>query len=210
VASISARTPAATTDDLPSTAYAVLGLLSGDHELSGYDLKKWADNSLHFFYWSPSLSHIYTELRRLDRLGFVSQRVEPRGELRSRRLYRITTLGATTLEAWVRDSPVEATVLKHSVALRIWLGHLVGIDSVRLLIAEHVAATERLILDIRTAYEHAPKDAPNHFSAEVVAWADELHTAELAAFAHLLERLDTPSGAAAAPSGIAKRTTSAS
>ena len=53
--------------ELPSTSYAVLGLLSGGRELSGYDLRKWAANSLQFFYWSPSLSHIYTELRRLDR-----------------------------------------------------------------------------------------------------------------------------------------------
>ena len=190
---------------IPATAYALLGLLSFDRELSGYDLKKWADNSLHFFYWSPSLSHIYAELRRLDRLGYVSPRVEPRGELRSRRLYRITTSGSTALEAWVRDSPVEAPVLKHSVALRIWLGHLIGIDSVRLLVAEHVAATERLILDIRTAYAHAPKDAPNHFSAEVVAWADELHTAELTAFAHLLERLDATAAPPEKPRRVARR-----
>ena len=85
--------PQAVLPDLPSTSYAVLGLLSGERELSGYDLRKWASNSLHFFYWSPSLSHIYAELRRLEGLGLVSQRIEPRGELRARRLYRITPAG---------------------------------------------------------------------------------------------------------------------
>src|SRR4051794_1186388 len=126
--------------DLPSTSYAVLGLLSGDRELSGYDLRKWASNSLHFFYWSPSLSHIYTELRRLEGLGFVSQRIEARGELRSRRLYRITPAGLEALRTWVRTAPVESTVLKRSVALRVWLGHLIGLSSVHEIVAEHVAA----------------------------------------------------------------------
>jgi len=33
-------------DELPATAWAVLGLLSFGSDLSGYDIKKWADASL--------------------------------------------------------------------------------------------------------------------------------------------------------------------
>ena len=176
--------------DLPSTAYAVLGLLSGERELSGYDLRKWAANSLQFFYWSPSLSHIYAELRRLDRLGLVSQRVEQRGELRSRRLYRITPAGMAALRTWVRSAPIDSTVLKHSVALRVWLGHLVGIDAVAELVTGHVAATEALITDIRRAHDNAPPESTNQFSLAVLQWADELHTAEVAAFQRLLAALE--------------------
>ena len=51
---------------LPATAWAVLGELSFGRELSGYDIKKWADASLRFFYWSPAISQIYRELRRLE------------------------------------------------------------------------------------------------------------------------------------------------
>ncbi|MFI8792971.1 hypothetical protein [Streptomyces sp. NPDC055105] len=53
-------------DDLPPTAWAVLGLLSFPGERTGYELKKWADASLRFFYWSPAISQIYAELRRLE------------------------------------------------------------------------------------------------------------------------------------------------
>ena len=60
------------------TAYALLGLLSFDRELSGYDLKKWADSSLRFFYWSPATSQIYVELKRLEKLGFVTAARRPR------------------------------------------------------------------------------------------------------------------------------------
>ena len=56
---------------LPATAWAVLGLLSFGRDLTGYDLKKWADSSLRFFYWSPAISQIYGELRRLESLGYV-------------------------------------------------------------------------------------------------------------------------------------------
>ena len=39
---------------LPTTSYAVLGLLSFRGAMSGYDLKKWSDFSLRFFFWSPA------------------------------------------------------------------------------------------------------------------------------------------------------------
>ena len=35
---------------IPATAWAVLGLLSFERELSGYDIKQWADSILRFFY----------------------------------------------------------------------------------------------------------------------------------------------------------------
>ena len=57
--------------ELPTTSYAVLGLLSFGRELSGYELKKWADHSLRFFFWSPAISNIYGELKRLQRLGLA-------------------------------------------------------------------------------------------------------------------------------------------
>ena len=60
---------AAPLPSLRATSWAVLGLLSFGEELSGYDLKKWADWSLRFFYWAPSYSQIYGELRKLEEIG---------------------------------------------------------------------------------------------------------------------------------------------
>ena len=59
---------------LPGSAYAVLGLLSFGAELSGYELRQLALNSLRFFYWTPAQSQIYRELRRLSGLGYVTGR----------------------------------------------------------------------------------------------------------------------------------------
>ena len=68
--------PASESDlpNLPATSWAVLGMLAFDEELSGYELKKWADHSLRFFFWSPAISNIYGELKRLQRLGYVVAR----------------------------------------------------------------------------------------------------------------------------------------
>ena len=58
------------------TGWALLGMLSGGDELSGYDIKKWINWAIQFFYSSPAYSQIYSELKRLERLGLVSSRVD--------------------------------------------------------------------------------------------------------------------------------------
>ena len=52
---------------LPVTAYALLGLLTFGDELTGYELKQRADNTLRFYWVAPAMSQIYTELARLGR-----------------------------------------------------------------------------------------------------------------------------------------------
>jgi hypothetical protein len=59
------------------TGYAVLGLLSFGRELTGYELKQWADDSLGFFYTAPAMSQIYSELERLRGAGLVQDRAVP-------------------------------------------------------------------------------------------------------------------------------------
>lgn len=46
------------------TGWALLGMLSGGDELSGYDIKKWFNWTIRFFYSSPAYSQIYSELKR--------------------------------------------------------------------------------------------------------------------------------------------------
>src|SRR5260370_40166839 len=79
-------------EDLPPTAWAVLGLLSFDRELSGYDLRKWANASLRFFYGSPAMSQIYRELRRLEGGGDAASPPAAEGA-RRKGPYRITPAG---------------------------------------------------------------------------------------------------------------------
>lgn len=92
--------------ELPATSWAVLGLLSHGRELSGYDVKKWSDRSLGLFYWSPSFSQIYSELKRLENRGYATSRlVAPETGTRDKRVYRITDEGLAAVRTWARTAP---------------------------------------------------------------------------------------------------------
>lgn len=163
---------------LPATAWAVLGLLSFGRDLTGYDLKKWADSSLRFFYWSPAISQIYGELRRLESLGYVESWAAPQDELRNKRLYRITELGRDALTAWVRDSPVEPPVLKHGVALRVWLGHLADPVVLREIVAEHRAYASKMLAEVSAARLTAEQNPEWTYPELVERWGERYWSAE--------------------------------
>ena len=82
---------------LAATSWAILAILSIEDELSGYDVKKVTEWSIRYFYWSPSFSQIYTELKKLEKLGLATSRLDHDNGARSRRLYKIT---ATPVQKW--------------------------------------------------------------------------------------------------------------
>ncbi|WP_405655759.1 PadR family transcriptional regulator [Streptomyces sp. RK9] len=141
---------------LPPTAWAVLGLLSFPGERTGYELKKWADSSLRFFYWSPAISQIYAELRRLEGLGYASSRRSGPEEPRARRAYTITDAGREALAGWAAGGQdAGPPVLKHPLLLRVWLGHLTEQDRLRAMVGEHIAHTRDELTQVQGALAHA-------------------------------------------------------
>jgi DNA-binding PadR family transcriptional regulator len=175
--------------ELSATANAVLGLLAFGRELSGYDLKNWADHSLRFFYWSPASSHIYGELRRLERLGYVSSRAARQDDLRNKRMYRITPQGRETLRDWLRTEP-GPTVLKHNAMLRVWLGHLADPDDLRAVVGQHRASVEGLLAEARFTDEHATDDSRWEYPALVIRWSVGYLERELELIDEMLAGLD--------------------
>ncbi len=175
---------------LPATAYAVLGLLSFDRELSGYDLKKWADSSLRFFYWSPAVSQVYSELKRLDSLGFVRARDVPQDATRTKRVYRITDTGRAALTAWVEHDDVEPPMLKHAPLLRVWLGHLSSPARLRTLLEAHRAQSERMRDDAHEAADWSSRLPGMEFPAMVTSWSTRYYEREIEMIDELLAELD--------------------
>jgi DNA-binding PadR family transcriptional regulator len=174
---------------LPATAWAVLGILSFDRELSGYQVKRWADASLTFFYWSPAISQVYGELKRLEELGFVAAR-DVAEEQRTTRVYRITESGRTALTGWLEDAPVEPPVLKHSVLLRLWLGHLSTPDRLRQVAQRHREQTEEVLADLTSSERTAEQEPDWEFPAMVLRWGERYYRNELALTDELLRELD--------------------
>jgi DNA-binding PadR family transcriptional regulator len=177
------------TRPLPTTGYAVLGLLSFGEELSGYDLKKWADHSLRFFYWSPAISNIYGELKRLQQLGYVVARELPEGSPRNRRVYRITDEGVDALAQWIEHEPVEAPMLKDQALLRVWLGHVAGKERVLALVASEEEQARRMIADVTHSLERAHETMGPSYAGLVEQWCLRYATARLDAFAELRRTL---------------------
>ncbi len=129
--------------DLPVTSFALLGLFTfGDDDrprsLTGYELKQMADSTLRFYWVSPAMSQVYKELSRLAERGLVSPSEDDRGTT-----YSITRAGRSALEAWMRESEPGFSVLKHPIALRLLLGHLVDPDATLTMLHHHLEALDR-------------------------------------------------------------------
>jgi DNA-binding PadR family transcriptional regulator len=172
-------TPSATAGgELSASAWAVLGLLSFPGERTGYEIKAWADRSVRFFYWSPALSHVYRELRRLESVGYVTSRVEAHDDIRNKRLYRITEAGTAALTEWARTSPDAPPVLKHPVILRVWLGRLVGTEDLTRIIDDHIAWAEEMIAEVRNRESQAAVDDDWAYPRLALRWSERYFAAE--------------------------------
>ncbi|MEU9001357.1 PadR family transcriptional regulator [Streptomyces sp. NPDC048551] len=166
--------------ELPPTAWAVLGLLSFPGERTGYELKKWADSSLRFFYWSPAISQIYAELRRLEDLGYAASARSGPEEARAKRRYAITDAGRTALAGWARDTAEAGPpVLKHGLLLRIWLGHLSEPERLCAMVEEHRERTLAELASVREAMAHAAEVPEWAFPVLALRWSERRHLAEL-------------------------------
>jgi DNA-binding PadR family transcriptional regulator len=97
--------------------------------MTGYEVKQRADRTLRFYWVSPAMSQIYTELERLDRSGYVASTEVPDGKRTTRR-FVITREGKAALKEWLKTPATEFPVLKHPIALRLMLGSMSGPDEV--------------------------------------------------------------------------------
>ncbi|MFI6149800.1 PadR family transcriptional regulator [Streptomyces sp. NPDC051109] len=173
---------------LPATGWAVLGLLSFGEELSGYDLKKWSDRSLRFFYWSPSFSQIYSELKRLEQAGYASSRlVAQETGTRDKRVYRITDEGMAAARQWARETPADPPVLKHGPMLRLWLGHLLEPGQLREVLLRHQEFAEEMRLRAVADAEAALDEPAWAYPALTLKWAERHYASEGALAAAMLD-----------------------
>jgi DNA-binding PadR family transcriptional regulator len=174
--------------DLPVTSYALLGLLTFGDELTGYELKQRADRTLRFYWVSPAMSQVYSELARLAERGLVRQTGEGRGTT-----YALTAAGREALTAWMQDSEPGFPVLKHPVALRLLLGHLVDPETTLARLEQHLKAlTEEraALVAVRESLEGRDAvDQPFHHPSLVADWGLAYLEGEQRVVADLVERI---------------------
>ncbi|MCV7126589.1 PadR family transcriptional regulator [Mycolicibacterium austroafricanum] len=181
-------------DDVPGglnvspTGWALLGMLSGGEEMSGYDIKKWINWAIRFFYSSPAYSQIYSELKRLERLGLVSSRVD--AGVRSRRMYKITESGLAAVTRWANEDPVEAPTLKHNPILRMMLGHLLKPGRLREILAGHAAYAEQLQQAAATEVRWTSEQPAWSYARLALKWSEQYYAAERELALQMIKDLD--------------------
>jgi len=100
------------------TKYALLGvlnLMSG----SGYDIKKFCDSSIGFF-WNENYGHIYPVLQKMEAEELVTKRVEQTEGKPSKNIYTITKNGREELEQWLK-LPIETEPVRSELLLKIFM-----------------------------------------------------------------------------------------
>jgi DNA-binding PadR family transcriptional regulator len=178
--------------DLPVTAYALLGLLTFGDELTGYELKQRADMTLRFYWVAPAMSQIYSELARLTGRGLV-EALTTQGEGRRTTSYRITEAGSRALRDWIDEAPAGFPTLKHTVLLRLLIGHASDPGRMRELLEEYVdqlAEALRDLQEVRDSLRGADRPGEAFFYPSVVAdWGLDYFAAETRHSRRALARL---------------------
>jgi DNA-binding PadR family transcriptional regulator len=177
---------------LPTTGYALLGLLTFGDELTGYELKQRADNTLRFYWVAPAMSQIYSELARLTRQGLVEPTTST-GTGRRTTTYRITEAGRAALREWLAEAPIGFPVLKHTVLLRLLIGHAGEPERITAMLEEYVEQLADALADLREVRESLRGgDGPGqvfHYPSVVADWGLDYFAAETRHTRTALDRL---------------------
>ncbi|RMI28013.1 PadR family transcriptional regulator [Nocardia stercoris] len=165
-------------------------MLSYEEEVSGYDLKKWSDWSLRYVYWSPSYSQIYAELKKLEKYGFATSRIDSDNAMRGRRLYQISDAGREAVTKWWNEAPVDPSVLKHHVLLRVMFGHLGSPERLKEILRNHIADVDKMEKRAAIDAEAAKSEPGWAYSQLVLQWSQRHYAAERELAQQLIDDID--------------------
>ncbi len=179
---------AADQPNLTPTGWALLGMLSGGDELSGYDIKKWINWVIRFFYSSPAYSQIYSELKKLEQLDLVTSRVE--ATARSRRMYKITDTGLAAVTRWTNEDPVEPPTLKHNPILRVIFGHLTEPGRLKDVLTEHAQYADRMQREAAAEVRGTDEQPTWSYARLALQWSERYYAAERELALQLIKDLD--------------------
>ena len=122
---------------LGTTSYVVLGSVALRGPSTSYDLKRFVEVTLGY-YWAFPHSQLYAEPDRLARAGLLTEDREEGG--RRRRTYAITPEGRRALDAWLQEPSTAQVELRHPGLLKLFFSELADDDAFRALAREQAAA----------------------------------------------------------------------
>jgi PadR family transcriptional regulator AphA len=163
-----------------SVSYVILGMLYLGPR-SGYDIKRFVDQSTRFF-WAASYGQIYPELTRLAKAGLIESERAPEGG-RRRTVYRLTPAGEARLREWLVSGEEPVHELRDEGLLRLFFADAVtpedALRIVRTIRRRETGVLERL-RDVEPKARAGPARFPAlvlecglSFHSAIVAWCDE-------------------------------------
>lgn len=170
---------------LSKTRYALLGALSV-RPGSGYDIKKFCDNTLAFF-WAENYGQIYPVLRQLEEEGLVSKETEIAEGRPPRNVYHITDEGRAELNDWLL-LPLEPATVRMELILKLVFAADIPATNLIEKLAEKKAKEEKTLeylVGAEGRLRNGPQDrkglhlwlagvsAGKHFASATIAWCEE-------------------------------------
>ena len=172
--------------NLPTTSFIVLGLLSFGNEMSGYEIRKAAQN-LQYFYWSPAQSQIYRELRRLEEHG--SRHIKQVGKP-DKQLFHINEGETAVFKNWLIHETLPPTMLKHPLMLKLYFGHMATPVEMVHMLQQFIENIKEQLGQLAIVEEFMPDKENTNPAAIVVEWGSHHCESELAMAQKLLARFE--------------------
>lgn len=104
---------------ISQTDAAILGMLTVQ-PMSGYDMKKFTEQSLAHF-WHESYGNLYPRLKQLEAAGLVRARRQRRERGPDAIVYTLAAAGRRRLRAWLTDDP-EPERIRNEMLLKVFFG----------------------------------------------------------------------------------------
>lgn len=104
-----------------SLASGILGFLTYG-PMSGYDLVKAFESSLQFF-WHAQNSHIYLELKKLEKQGYITGKTVIQSDRPNKKIFSITDAGKKEFMSWLAEGAGEdAAHFKSAFLMKVFFG----------------------------------------------------------------------------------------
>jgi DNA-binding PadR family transcriptional regulator len=142
-----------------ATTFVVLGLLAR-RPGSGYDIAAFADKSVHFF-WPISRSQLYSELSRLEELGWASGTAVYQDRYPNKRVYQTTPAGMAALREWLDAAPQQQRQrTQDAMVLKTFLGAFMSPDRLADQLRDHREQAENLRAKLSAVVGHLDAKGP--------------------------------------------------
>ena len=109
-----------------SLKHGLLGLVSSEGSMTGYDLDKFFKQSLKFF-WHATTSQIYRELSAMEELGWLTSERIIQEDKPNKKVYSITEEGKAELIRWIETIELPSSSgMKSPLLMKIFFAGELG------------------------------------------------------------------------------------